>query len=64
MGHQLPRETEKTLIESEELGYRALLREVIESRGSGSGVELAHLRKEKKKKREAGRGGSKGRKLR
>ncbi|KAK4684694.1 protein AATF/BFR2, partial [Tremellales sp. Uapishka_1] len=54
----------KTLVESEEAGYRALLREVIESRTGGAGVDLTHLRKEKKKKREAERGGSKGRKLR
>ncbi|WVO24685.1 protein BFR2 [Cryptococcus decagattii] len=59
------REAEKTLTESEETGYRALLREVIESRsGSGPAADLTHLRREKKKKREAERGGSKGRKLR
>ncbi|ADV23884.1 protein BFR2 [Cryptococcus gattii E566] len=59
------REAEKTLMESEETGYRALLREVIESRsGSGPAADLTHLRREKKKKREAERGGSKGRKLR
>ncbi|WVO16702.1 hypothetical protein L204_104383 [Cryptococcus depauperatus] len=59
------RETEKTLLENEETGYRALLREVIESRScSRSAVDLSHLRREKKKKREAERGGSKGRKLR
>lgn len=51
-------------MESEESGYRSLLREVIESRGSGPGIDLTHLRREKKKKREAERGGSKGRKLR
>lgn len=52
-------------MENEEASYRALLREVIESRGAaGSGVDLTHLRREKKKKREAERGGSKGRKLR
>ena len=61
---QLQKDTDKTLVESEESGYRALLRDVIESRRSGSGVELAHLRREKKKKGEAERGGSKGRKLR
>ncbi|XAO27450.1 protein BFR2 [Cryptococcus bacillisporus CA1280] len=59
------REAGKTLMESEETGYRALLREVIESRsGSGPAADLTHLRREKKKKREAERGGSKGRKLR
>nr|XP_019010496.1 protein BFR2 [Kwoniella pini CBS 10737]OCF49277.1 protein BFR2 [Kwoniella pini CBS 10737] len=59
------RESDKTLMESEESGYRSLLREVIESRsGSGPAADLTHLRKEKKKKREAERGGSKGRKLR
>jgi protein AATF/BFR2 len=51
-------------MESEESGYRALLRTVIESRGSGPSIDLTHLPKEKKKKREAERGGSKGRKLR
>ncbi|WRT70053.1 uncharacterized protein IL334_007047 [Kwoniella shivajii] len=59
------RDSDKTLMESEESGYRSLLREVIESRsGSGPAADLSHLRKEKKKKREAERGGSKGRKLR
>ncbi|WVQ74356.1 protein BFR2 [Cryptococcus sp. DSM 104548] len=59
------RDSEKTLVENEETGYRALLREVIESRsGSGPAADLTHLRREKKKKREAERGGSKGRKLR
>jgi hypothetical protein len=59
------RESDRTLVENEEASYRALLREVIESRGAaGSGVDLTHLRREKKKKREAERGGSKGRKLR
>ncbi|WVQ66663.1 uncharacterized protein L199_004850 [Kwoniella botswanensis] len=59
------RDSEKTLMESEESAYRSLLREVIESRsGSGPAADLTHLRKEKKKKREAERGGSKGRKLR
>lgn len=57
------RDAPKPLLESEEAGYRALLREVIESR-QGAGVDLSHLRREKKKKREAERGGSKGRKLR
>lgn len=57
------RDAPKPLLESEEQGYRALLREVIESR-QGMGVDLSHLRREKKKKREAERGGSKGRKLR
>lgn len=52
-------------MESEEAGYRSLLKEVIESRSGGSGgADLTHLRREKKKKREAERGGSKGRKLR
>ncbi|WVW86341.1 hypothetical protein I302_108385 [Kwoniella bestiolae CBS 10118] len=59
------RDSDKTLMESEESAYRALLREVIESRsGSGPAADLTHLRKEKKKKREEERGGSKGRKLR
>ena len=59
------READRSFIDSEEAGYRALLREVIESRsGQSSAVDLTHLRKEKKKKREAERGGSKGRKLR
>ncbi|WVR09582.1 hypothetical protein IAU60_006652 [Kwoniella sp. DSM 27419] len=59
------RDAERTLMENEEQGYRALLREVIESRsGSGPAADLTHLRREKKKKREAERGGSKGRKLR
>jgi hypothetical protein len=63
--HTVQRESDKTLLENEEASYRALLREVIESRGAaGSGVDLTHLRREKKKKREAERGGSKGRKLR
>lgn len=57
------RDNAKALLEDEESAYRALLREVIESRQAG-GVDLLHLRKEKKKKREAERGGSKGRKLR
>lgn len=61
----LQKESEKTFVESEEAGYRLLLKEVIESRGGGSGgADLTHLRREKKKKREAERGGSKGRKLR
>ncbi len=64
IAESLQRDAEKSLMESEEAGYRALLREVIESRGSGPGVDLTHLRREKKKKREAERGGSKGRKLR
>jgi protein AATF/BFR2 len=52
-------------MESEDIAYRALLREVIETRsGSGPNIDLTHLRREKKKKREAERGGSKGRKLR
>ena len=51
-------------MEVQETGYRALLREVIESRSGGTGADLSHLRREKKKKREAERGGSKGRKLR
>ncbi|OCF34222.1 protein BFR2 [Kwoniella heveanensis BCC8398] len=60
------RDSEKTLMENEESSYRALLREVIESRSGSSGpaADLTHLRREKKKKREAERGGSKGRKLR
>jgi protein AATF/BFR2 len=58
------RDNLKPLFESEEDGYRALLREVIESRQGGGNVDLSHLRREKKKKREAERGGSKGRKLR
>lgn len=59
------KESDKTFMESEEAGYRLLLKEVIESRGGGSGgADLTHLRREKKKKREAERGGSKGRKLR
>lgn len=58
------RDSTKSLLESEEMGYRALLREVIESRQGGGQVDLMHLRREKKKKREAERGGSKGRKLR
>ncbi|EIW72172.1 hypothetical protein TREMEDRAFT_66745 [Tremella mesenterica DSM 1558] len=57
------RESEQTFEEGEEWGYRALLREVIDSR-QGGGEGLSMLRKEKKKKREADRGGSKGRKLR
>lgn len=57
------RDNAKPLIETEENGYRALLREVIERQGAG-GLDLSHLRREKKKKREAERGGSKGRKLR
>lgn len=55
------RDAPKPLLESEEGAYRSLLREVIESRGGGD--VMAH-RREKKKKREAERGGSKGRKLR
>jgi hypothetical protein len=52
-------------METEEAGYRLLLKEVIESRASGGGgVDLSHLRREKKKKREAERGASKGRKIR
>lgn len=54
---------EQTFEESEEVAYRALLREVIETR-QGGGEGLSVLRREKKKKREAERGGSKGRKLR
>jgi protein AATF/BFR2 len=58
-------ESEKPFMESEETGYRLLLKEVIESRSGGAGgADLTHLRREKKKKREAERGGSKGRKLR
>ncbi|ORX39417.1 apoptosis-antagonizing transcription factor [Kockovaella imperatae] len=52
-----------TFMEHQEAGYRSLLREVIETRSVG-GPDLSHLRREKKKKREAERGGSKGRKLR
>lgn len=51
----------------EEGFYRGLLREIIDARaGSGSGPsqDLLNMRKEKKKKREAERGGSKGRRLR
>jgi protein AATF/BFR2 len=55
------RDAPKPLLEAEEGAYRGLLREVIESRGGGD--VMAH-RREKKKKREAERGGSKGRKLR
>ncbi|CAK9780072.1 TRAUB-domain-containing protein [Cutaneotrichosporon oleaginosum] len=55
------RDAPKPLLEAEETAYRGLLREVIESRGGGD--VMAH-RREKKKKREAERGGSKGRKLR
>ncbi|BEI81169.1 hypothetical protein CcaverHIS002_0203290 [Cutaneotrichosporon cavernicola] len=55
------RDNPKPLLEAEEGAYRSLLREVIESRGGGD--VMAH-RREKKKKREAERGGSKGRKLR
>lgn len=52
-------------MESEEGGYRGLLKEVIDSRsGASGGVDLSHLRRERKKKREEERGGSKGRKLR
>ncbi|WVQ94872.1 hypothetical protein IAU59_001956 [Kwoniella sp. CBS 9459] len=60
------RDSEKSLMDNEESSYRALLREVIESRSGSSGpaADLTHLRREKKKKREAERGGSKGRKLR
>lgn len=59
------KESEKTLLEAEEHSYRQLLREIIESRGSGtSSSDLNHLRREKKKKREAERGASKGRKIR
>ncbi|WOO81014.1 Protein BFR2 [Vanrija pseudolonga] len=61
---QQRRDAPKPLLESEEAGYRALLREVIESRQGSSAVDLSHHRREKKKKREAERGGSKGRKLR
>ncbi|KAL1410864.1 rRNA-processing protein bfr2 [Vanrija albida] len=61
---QQRRDAPKSLLESEEAGYRALLREVIESRQGSSAVDLSHHRREKKKKREAERGGSKGRKLR
>ena len=66
IGSLLQRESGKTLEESEEASYRSLLKEIIESRsgGLGGGVDLSHLRREKKKKREAERGGSKGRKLR
>ena len=53
------------MLETEETGYRSLLKEVIEARSGGAGgADLTHLRREKKKKREAERGGSKGRKLR
>src|SRR4051812_14444937 len=59
------KESEKSLLEAEEHSYRLLLREIIESRGTGSSSsDLYHLRKEKKKKREAERGASKGRKIR
>jgi protein AATF/BFR2 len=58
------RDAPKPLLESEENGYRALLREVIESRQGGAGADLSHLRREKKKKRDAERGASKGRKIR
>lgn len=58
------KESEKSLLESEETSYRNLLREVIESRSGQAPSDLSHLRREKKKKREAERGGSKGRKLR
>jgi len=58
------RDNLKPLLESEENAYRALLREVIESKQGTGNVDLSHLRREKKKKREAERGGSKGRKLR
>lgn len=53
--------------EIEEGFYKSLLREVIEARAgstSGPGQDLLNMRKEKKKKREAERGGSKGRRLR
>lgn len=60
------REKAASFYEAEETAYRALLREVIDSRSSGvgAGADLSHLRREKKKKRELERGGSKGRKLR
>lgn len=58
------KENAKPLVESEESAYRSLLREVIESRSGQAPSDLSHLRREKKKKREAERGGSKGRKLR
>lgn len=52
-------------MESEEACYRMLLKEVIESRAGGSGgADLSHMRREKKKRREAERGASKGRKIR
>lgn len=53
---------------TEDILYRSLLREVIETRssqsGSGPAVDLSQLRSEKKKRRDAERGASKGRKIR
>jgi hypothetical protein len=53
---------------SEDGFYKSLLREVIEARAAGtggaSGIDVGQLRSEKKKKRDAERGASKGRKLR
>ena len=53
---------------AEEAFYKSLLREVIEARAAGtgaaSGIDVGQLRSEKKKKRDAERGASKGRKIR
>ncbi|KAJ9123614.1 hypothetical protein QFC24_003830 [Naganishia onofrii] len=52
---------------TEEQFYKSLLREVIEARAGGtggSGIDVSHLRSEKKKKRDAERGASKGRRIR
>ncbi|EJT45538.1 transport-related protein [Trichosporon asahii var. asahii CBS 2479] len=58
------RDKSKPLLEDAEHAYRALLREVIESKQGTTPVDLMHLRREKKRKREAERGGSKGRRIR
>lgn len=58
------RDNPKPLLESEEHAYRTLLREVIESKQGTTPTDLMYLRREKKRKREAERGGSKGRKIR
>lgn len=58
------RDKARPLLEDAEHAYRALLREVIESKQGTTPVDLMHLRREKKRKREAERGGSKGRRIR
>jgi protein AATF/BFR2 len=59
--------TPNDIFPAEEQFYKSLLREVIEARAGGtggSGIDVSHLRSEKKKKRDAERGASKGRRIR